>query len=317
MLPVLSLRTKIISLFTGMAAIVVVAGIALLWYTYRVDTMLGTMVKKELVIYRAAQDMELALANQKGYVTYYLVDGEAKWLEALGQYRQVFAQNLTQTAALDLNVSQRQALEDIARRYAGYIEAKDVAIANYRANSSTGTISSLHEKQREVFFELLTRCRDFSQRQWLVIQHAEELSQRRSEKLRMIAYGAILVFTALGGLLLFMLYRQILVPIRDLALEAGSSPQESSRDEVVSLSHSVKDMKRNFDQTHEELARSRKHLVQVERMAMVGELAAGVAHTIRNPFTSIKMRMFSLTRSLELSRCRMKISLSSPTKSAG
>jgi signal transduction histidine kinase len=63
-------------------------------------------------------------------------------------------------------------------------------------------------------------------------------------------------------------------------------------------------MMREFGETSDELARSRKHLQQAERMAMVGELAAGVAHTIRNPFTSIKMRMFSLGRSLDLTEAQ-------------
>jgi len=94
---------------------------------------------------------------------------------------------------------------------------------------------------------------------------------------------------------------KVLEPIRGLAIETGGSQVESSKDEVVSLSHSLKEMIKDYGNTHDELKRSRKHLVQAERMAMVGELAAGVAHTIRNPFTSIKMRLFSLSRSLDLS----------------
>jgi signal transduction histidine kinase len=57
----------------------------------------------------------------------------------------------------------------------------------------------------------------------------------------------------------------------------------------------------DFDFAHNELTRSREHLEQAEKMALVGKLAAGVAHTIRNPFTSIKMRLYSLSRSLHLS----------------
>ncbi len=40
--------------------------------------------------------MELALANQKGLLTYYLVDGDVKWLKSLGEYRQVFYQIIEQ-----------------------------------------------------------------------------------------------------------------------------------------------------------------------------------------------------------------------------
>jgi signal transduction histidine kinase len=56
----------------------------------------------------------------------------------------------------------------------------------------------------------------------------------------------------------------------------------------------------DVDQAHHELEKSRENLLQAEKMALVGKLAAGMAHSIRNPFTSVKMRLFSLSRTLEL-----------------
>ena len=76
---------------------------------------------------------------------------------------------------------------------------------------------------------------------------------------------------------------------------------KKSGDEVKAISRSVHDLIEAAGQTHIELERSREHLLQAEKMAMVGKLAAGMAHSIRNPLTSVKMRLFSLSRSLKLS----------------
>jgi signal transduction histidine kinase len=304
MLPTFSLRTKIASIFGVMAVIVLAGGVSMLWYSYQIDRLLGSMVEKEIVLYKTAQDMELALANQKGFLTYYFVDGDGKWLKSLGRYREMFNQCLERASSVQLTDGQRQTLNRIDHEYHDYIGAKDRAIANYKHGTMQGSISNQHERQRDVFFGLLDLCRTFSQEQWTVIQMSEKANNIRSKKLRMTAFSAIAMIMSLGILFLFIIYKQVLGPIRGLAIETGGSPQDNFRDEVDSLKHSLQGMIRDFDETSDELARSRKHLLQAERMALVGELAAGVAHTIRNPFTSIKMRMFSLARSLELSKAQ-------------
>ncbi len=317
---ILSLRSIILYIFSTMVSVAMIGSILTLWYTYHMDNLLVSVVKQDMVLYKAVQEMELALANQKGFLTYYLVDGDAKWLESLGQYRALFKQSYEEAVSLNLNKTQRSTLEHIESEYKKYINAKDHVIEDYRENKinrsvngstinngddtntkNTLSVSSMHSAQRERFFNLLNLCKSFNSNLWSTIQEKERNHYDNSEKLRVMVFSAILFFMLLGAVFLFILYMKVLEPIRDLAIETGGSSVESSKNEVVSLSHSLKEMIKDYGNTHDELKRSRKHLVQAERMAMVGELAAGVAHTIRNPFTSIKMRLFSLSRSLELS----------------
>ena len=114
----------------------------------------------------------------------------------------------------------------------------------------------------------------------------------------------------LGLLLGWVLLRQVLGPIRSLALGAALGPDEAdskppadldSSDEVRAVGELVHGLLRDVDQTHTLLEESRQHLIQAEKLALVGKLAAGVAHSVRNPLTSVKMRLFSLERSLDLS----------------
>lgn len=143
--------------------------------------------------------------------------------------------------------------------------------------------------------------------------------------------GSLLAIPAgavLGLLLGWVLLRQVLGPIRRLALgavlapvadaqspeqhegqgpdgqaaaEAPSAGQAANADEVRAVGELVQNLLRDVDQTHAELQVSRQHLIQAEKLALVGKLAAGVAHSVRNPLTSVKMRLFSLEKSLDLS----------------
>ena len=72
-------------------------------------------------------------------------------------------------------------------------------------------------------------------------------------------------------------------------------------DEVKALSSRVHSLIEDVDQAQTELTRSQEHLLQSGKWAMVGKLAAGVAHSIRNPLTSVNMRLFSLKRTLAMS----------------
>ena len=72
-------------------------------------------------------------------------------------------------------------------------------------------------------------------------------------------------------------------------------------DEVAALSNRVHSLIEDVDLAQTELTRSQEHLLQSGKWAMVGKLAAGVAHSIRNPLTSVNMRLFSLKRSLAMS----------------
>ena len=93
-----------------MGAVTLTGGGVMLWYTHQIEATLGNLVGKELVLYRAARDLESALANQKGYLTYYLVDGADKWLESLGQYREVFKNSLDRAGLLELDNNQEETL---------------------------------------------------------------------------------------------------------------------------------------------------------------------------------------------------------------
>jgi signal transduction histidine kinase len=300
MRPRTSLSQRFYLTLTALVGLNLLGGGVMIWYTYQIQNLLAGITEKGLAALSAAQGLETALVSQKGFVTYYFLDGNPDWLRQLGEHRQIFtvrleeARRLADTPALEASIAQ------IDAEYQRYIAAKDRVIGLYsQGQREAGT--RLHTEVRQHFFAILDLCEEYKTEHagWISRMTAE--AEQEGFRLRLIAAATLLICLGCAGLLAFILGMQVLRPLQRLAQSTGKQTcPEDPQDVMAVLHRSVQDLIEDVDQTQTELAKSREHLLQSEKMAMVGKLAAGMAHSIRNPFTSIKMRLFSLNRSLTL-----------------
>ncbi|MFO7497173.1 MAG: ATP-binding protein [Desulfobacterales bacterium] len=296
-----SLRARIYLILALIAAITAAGGYVMVWYTYRMDALLATIITKNIAAYQTAETLETALVNQKGFVSYYFLDGDPDWLRQLGEYRQIFLQTLKEARATAQNPEQLQAITAIETEYGRYVSAKDQVIDHYREGLREAG-ARLHRQVRGNFFRLLGLCENYKALHTQQIKRTRAASQAQAQNLRVTAVSSMGLALLMVLLLAFILAKHILGPVRELMREADrESRPPPPGNEIKALSLKVRGLIENVDQTQSELEKSREHLLQTEKMAMVGKLAAGMAHSIRNPLTSVKMRLFSLDRTLALS----------------
>jgi len=296
----LSLRHRVLLILLGFVLVTILLGLILVWYTFRMEGLLASITARDLVAFQNAEALENALMRQKGLVSYYLLDGNPDWLSQEESLRREFLDRMARARDASDDASQRQALAEIATEYEQYTAQKMRVVELYQLGDQEAR-GELHRDLRRRFESLIQRSAQFKQFHTQRILSAEGYSHEQAQRLRLISLAAIFSSAALTVLLAFVFVYQILEPLRRLTLEAYRiGVPARSENEVKALSRGVRVLLHDVDHKQSELERSRESLLQAEKMALVGKLAAGMAHSIRNPFTSVQMRLFSLGRSLDL-----------------
>ncbi len=297
----LSLRARIILILAALVLTTLGGGLLTMWHTEAMDSLFASLVDKNVASFQAAEELETALLRQKGFTTYYFLDGDPQWLEELAKYQQIFQEWLNKARKLAYTEAMGEILNQIESHYQRYINARAQVIKLYQEGKREKG-AQLHKEVRRQFVELYSLCERYKLIHEYTISRARTESQTRARFLNTLALVVMPLVAVLGVLLAYILLKQILTPIRKLALETAPGPQAPPlADEVTVLSQRVYSLIEDMDQAQSELFRSQEHLLQSEKWAMVGKLAAGVAHSIRNPLTSLNMRLFSMKRTLKLS----------------
>ncbi|MBW2324476.1 MAG: MCP four helix bundle domain-containing protein [Deltaproteobacteria bacterium] len=298
-----SLRARIFLIVALLLLISMVGGMVSIYSTYQMNALVESMVSSDILAFRTALELRNALVMQKGYVTYYFQDRDTGWLRQLNEYHLIFEGWIKKARAIAGEGGARNILNQIESEYIHYSTAREQVI-NYYKTENHDAGYKLHQEIRKRFFHINELCEQFRDLHYENIKRIQGEVRSRARFTQKLVLGAMPVYIILIGLLAYILLIQILKPIRLLTMEADLTDRMKpvfDEDEVKALTNRVYNLIKDVDQTKTKLEWSREHLLQSEKLAMVGKLAAGVSHSIRNPLTSVKMRLFSLERNLDMS----------------
>ena len=305
MIPAISLRHRIFLLIAALAIINIFGSMATIWYTWRTQKLYTSIVDRDVNALMSTQQLENALVLQKGLTTYFFLTNAPKWLNQLDEYNEQFIFWLTNARAYTKIDKARFILNEIETNYISYVFERDRVITMYKEGKKEDGARE-HWKVRKQFVSIYNLCDKFKNIQKKSIIKTRNNYKKSAKIVTTAAWCTVPAVIILIFLLSFILYKQILKPIRKLTLESGIKKSSAPvYDEISALSKRVNSLVKNINDTHAKLEESRESLIQSEKLAQAGRLAAGMAHSVRNPLTSVKMRLFTLERSLNLNHTQM------------
>ena len=121
---------------------------------------------------------------------------------------------------------------------------------------------------------------------WMPSDETDRLQKRIFQATGWLAFLGALAMTLLG----YLVARTITLPVEELAEVTGRiAGGDFKQRAVVRHDDEIGALARSFNLMIEQVKAYEQMLVESEKMSTAGQMAAGLAHEIRNPLTSIKM----------------------------
>lgn len=293
-------RTVLIRVATPAVVLgVVLLGACLLsaWHINRLQSSFATTISENVTSLEAAQDLEIEVRQLRFHCFVYLLDPNPARLTPIEEDHERFEQALA-IARRAANAPDEEAIvRAIEAGYQNYHHEltqlrKQVAEGGMKADMTM--LADSHPVRHVV-----DHCRELLQLNKSIIERSVEESAAVSRRahLTMLLLGLI---GPLGGLSigygmargLSRSIAQLHVHVRGLSqrldVEVGAVNVQADAD-IHELDQQLQHVVHRVEEVAERLQQQQLALLRTEQLAAVGQLAAGVAHEVRNPLASIKM----------------------------
>lgn len=263
---------------------------------------LEDLIAENLEQSRTISELEIALLKQGGFTALYLMDGSNQWLDELSQRESYFENWLERVGQVDLEPGQREYIGRIKAAFRAYDRARNRAVQTYNEGRVQEARRILLEEVSREYNRVYELCEELSAANNKDIESAVLARKMQVKQVGIWVSVCLALLVVLVASLSWMMVTGVFGPLRRMAQSVEEYSPEGggnrSVDEVQVVRSCLEALRATVDNVHFQLAHSNRHLLDAEQMASIGRIAAGVAHEIRSPLTSLRLRLFSMQRAL-------------------
>lgn len=298
------LRNKITLSMAAIGLMLLMVGSSAAWYVLRLQRLNSEILDLNVSSIRAAEEMEIVVREMRHELDRFLLTrDQAHLARTLEMDRDVMTW-VGQAGNLAVSERERSLVAEIQRGLDDFFMQLRQLVADHDETHASSTVEGLVN-------DVLTKKVLASAHQYLdlneqQLQNSNEQNQKIAERL---ALALLLLGTcgAIAGLLIgygvaWGVSRSILqlsVPIRDVAdkLDEVVGPIEVWADpSVEELEVMLRNVSAKVAAVVEQLHARHREVIRADQLAAVGQLAAGLAHEVRNPLMSMKVLVQSAAR---------------------
>lgn len=295
------LSTRISITIVGVLLLALISSGAALLAAWQVGKLMESAAEESLPNVRAAEGLELALLEQQGWVlSYTLEPGKQDWLAQIEARKPPFERWLKEADGTAHSDDERDVLARLREAYGRYDRARNEVVHLFEAGQVEEARALVMGEASRQYDEVYALCKDYIAANMRSIEEANALAKRQIRNDTLVVAGSVALTLVLGSGLFWQFYAWVLRPLRTMLAEAQGFTQLAAGDAIPSddepraVGAYLRLLMSDVADARTTLQHSRERLLQAEKLASVGKLAASVAHEIRNPLTSIKMWLFWL-----------------------
>lgn len=285
------------SLVFVLSALLLILGVSAAWYVKHLYRGLSDILDLNVASVRAAEELEIALRDIHSRLNRAIYEGPARDIAVITELQRDTDRWLAEARRLATTEQEQELMQRVA---AGYEHFKEELERSLKISNQP----EAQAEMRELIDTILTREIIAPTHQYL--DYNEETMLHFAHKHRVMSdrFSWVLLATCIsgcfGGFALGVhasrRHRQQMVELNlPLSLAAGKLSEVvgpvrlATTLDLPELKRILEVMAIEVTQVVTRLHKSREKALQSEKLAAIGQLAAGTAHEIRNPLMSIKL----------------------------